>query len=168
MILSGDKSGASDYVEGINLLSNMRLCSNVPAQYAIQTALGGYQSLTELLLPEGRLYQQREICVRMISDIPGMSCKKPKGAFYVFPKIDTRRFGITDDYRFALDFLKQERVMIVQGSGFNWPDPDHFRIVYLPEVETLKKAIIRLGRFLDGYRQKISKQPDEDVKTDAV
>jgi alanine-synthesizing transaminase len=154
MILSGSKAGAADYVEGINLLSNMRLCSNVPAQYAIQTALGGYQSLKELLLPEGRLYQQREICYRMINDIPGMSCKKPKGAFYVFPKMDVQRFGIRSDYQFALDFLRQERVMIVQGTGFNWPEQDHFRIVYLPEVETLKKAITRLGRFLDGYRQK--------------
>jgi alanine-synthesizing transaminase len=136
----------------------------VPAQYAIQTALGGYQSLTELLRPGGRLYQQREICVRMINDIPGMSCKKPKGAFYVFPKMDVRRFNISDDYRFALDFLRQERVMVVQGTGFNWPDPDHFRIVYLPEAETLTKAITRLGRFLEGYRQKAEQPAADDAK----
>jgi alanine-synthesizing transaminase len=154
MVLSGNKAAAADYVEGIRLLSNMRLCSNVMAQYAIQTALGGYQSLTELLLPEGRLYRQREICCQLLNDIPGISCVKPQGAFYVFPKLDIRRFGISNDYQFALDFLKKERVMIVQGSGFSWPEPDHFRIVYLPEAEILEKAITRLSRFLDGYKQK--------------
>lgn len=154
MVLSGKKEHAKDYIEGLNMLSSMRLCSNVPAQFAIQTALGGFQSLTELLLPGGRLLQQRDICYQMLNEIPGISCTKPKGAFYVFPKVDVKRFDIQNDYRFVLDFLLSKKVMLVQGTGFNWPEPNHFRIVFLPEKELLSEAIHRLGRFLGTYRQK--------------
>lgn len=153
MVLSGNKAIAKDYIEGLNMLSNMRLCSNVPAQYAIQTALGGYQSLTELLLPGGRLRKQRDICYEMLNDIPGISCTKPQGAFYMFPKIDTKKHNITNDYQFVLDFLKAKRVMLVQGTGFNWPEPDHFRIVFLPDEHKLEIAISRLKEFLTDYRQ---------------
>lgn len=155
MVISGNKNIAQDYVEGLNILSNMRLCSNVPAQYAIQTALGGYQSLTELLLPGGRLRRQRDCCYQLLNEIPGISCTKPLGAFYAFPKIDISKFGITDDRRFVLDFLRQEKVLLVQGTGFNWPEPDHFRVVFLPTVEELTLAIRKLERFLAGYRQSL-------------
>ncbi|MGI6144906.1 MAG: pyridoxal phosphate-dependent aminotransferase [Clostridia bacterium] len=153
MVLSGNKAIAKDYIEGLDILSNMRLCSNVPAQYAIQTALGGYQSLTELLVPGGRLRKQRDLCYEMLNNIPGITCTKPKGAFYMFPKIDTKRFNITDDYQFVLDFLKEKKVMLVQGTGFNWPNPDHFRIVFLPDEHKLEIALSRLGEFLEDYRQ---------------
>lgn len=154
MILSGNKAIAQDYIAGLNMLSNMRLCSNVPGQSIIQTALGGYQSVNEYIVPGGRIYEQREFIYKALNDIPGISCVKPKAAFYAFPKIDTKRYNITDDMKFALDFLKSKRVLVVQGSGFNWKEPDHFRIVYLPRVEVLEEATNKLHSFLDGYRQK--------------
>ncbi|MBR0399018.1 MAG: aminotransferase class I/II-fold pyridoxal phosphate-dependent enzyme [Eubacterium sp.] len=153
MVLSGDKSGAEDYIEGLNMLSNMRLCSNVPAQSIVQTALGGYQSVNEYLQPGGRLYEQRELVYQMLNDIPGISVKKPQAAFYIFPKLDIRKFNITDDVKFAYDFLHEQQVLIVQGSGFNWPVPDHFRVVYLPHRRQLRQAIEKLGKFLEHYTQ---------------
>ena len=153
MILSGNKEIASDYIAGINMLSNMRLCSNVPGQSVIQTALGGYQSVNEYIVPGGRVYEQREYIYKALNDIPGVSAVKPKAAFYIFPKIDVKKFNITDDNRFALDFLREKRVLIVPGSGFNWKQPDHFRVVYLPNVETLQDASGKLAEFLSTYRQ---------------
>ncbi|MCR4443204.1 MAG: pyridoxal phosphate-dependent aminotransferase [Peptococcaceae bacterium] len=153
MVLSGKKDAAGDYIEGLNILSNMRLCSNVPAQFAIQTALGGYQSLTELIRPGGRLAKQRDCCYELVNKIPGLSCTKPKGAFYVFPRVDVKQFNITDDLKFILDFLKEKKVMLVQGTGFNWPEPDHFRIVFLPPVDELTDALNKLGDFLSTYKQ---------------
>ena len=154
MILSGNKDIAKDYMEGINMLSNMRLCSNVPGQSIIQTALGGYQSVNEYIVPGGRVYEQREFICKALNDIPGISVVKPKAAFYVFPKIDTKKFNILDDQQFALDFLQEKRVLIVPGSGFNWKQPDHFRVVYLPRVEELADATEKLADFLSTYRQK--------------
>ena len=154
MILSGNKEIAKDYMEGINMLSNMRLCSNVPGQSIIQTALGGYQSVNEYIVPGGRVYEQREFICKALNDIPGISVVKPKAAFYVFPKIDTKKFNILDDQQFALDFLQEKRVLIVPGSGFNWKQPDHFRLVYLPRVEELSDATEKLADFLSTYRQK--------------
>ena len=153
MVISGNKKRASDYIEGINLLASMRLCSNVPGQSIIQTALGGYQSIHDLTKPGGRLYEQRETCCSLISGIPGISFVKPKAAFYVFPKLDVKKFTITDDEKFVLDFLKNEKVLMVHGRGFNWPEPDHFRIVYLPDVEDLELVMGRLKKFLSAYRQ---------------
>jgi alanine-synthesizing transaminase len=154
MILSGNKNIAKDYMEGIHMLSNMRLCSNVPGQSIIQTALGGYQSVNEYIVPGGRVYEQREFICKALNDIPGISVVKPKAAFYVFPKIDTKKFNILDDQQFALDFLQEKRVLIVPGSGFNWKQPDHFRVVYLPRVEELADATEKLADFLSTYRQK--------------
>jgi alanine-synthesizing transaminase len=153
MIFSGNKKIAADYLEGVNMLSNMRLCSNVPGQSVIQTALGGYQSVNEYIVPGGRIYEQREIIFNELNDIPGLSVVKPKAAFYVFPKIDVKRFNITDDNRFALDLLKSKRILIVPGKGFNLSEPDHFRIVYLPRPSILKEAAAKMRDFLDGYRQ---------------
>lgn len=153
MSLSGDKSYCKGYIEGLNMLSSMRLCSNVPAQSIIQTALGGIQSADELLLPGGRIYEQREYIYNALNDIPGISTVKPDAAFYIFPKLDTKKFNITNDEQFALDFLRQKHVLIVQGSGFNWSEPDHFRIVYLPQLEDLKIATERLKDFLATYHQ---------------
>ncbi|MDN5308495.1 MAG: alanine-synthesizing transaminase [Eubacteriaceae bacterium] len=153
MIMTGNKSMAKDYIEGINMLASMRLCANVPAQHAIQTSLGGYQSINDLVKPGGRLYEQREIVHKRVNAIPGLSCVKPQGAFYAFPKLDVERFNITSDVQFALDFLKQEHVLMVQGSGFNWPKPDHFRIVFLPHPEDLIETMDRLERFLENYYQ---------------
>ncbi|MCI5514629.1 MAG: aminotransferase class I/II-fold pyridoxal phosphate-dependent enzyme [Oscillospiraceae bacterium] len=153
MILSGNKEIAADYIEGINMLSNMRLCSNVPAQSIVQTALGGYQSVDKYLLPGGRIYEQRECVYNALNSIPGISVKKPKAAFYAFPKIDIKKFNITDDEQFALDFLREKKVLIVHGGGFNWQEPDHFRVVYLPRVEVLNEAMDKLGDFLTTYRQ---------------
>ena len=153
MILSGNKAIAKDYIAGINMLSNMRLCSNVPGQSIIQTALGGYQSVNEYIVPGGRIYQQREFIYEAINNIPGLSAVKPKAAFYIFPKIDVKKFKITDDTRFALDFLKQQRVLLVPGSGFNWKQPDHFRLVYLPRIEVLSEATQKLEQFLESYQQ---------------
>ncbi len=154
MCLSGDKSRAKGYITGLNLLSSMRLCSNVPGQKIIQTALGGYQSIDELLLPGGRIYEQREFIYKALNDIPGVSTKKPKAAFYIFPKIDLKKIPIKDDEQFALDLLKEKKVLILQGSALNWKDPDHFRVVYLPEMRTLKTATERLSDFLANYSQK--------------
>lgn len=153
MILSGNKEIAADYIEGINMLSNMRLCSNVPAQSIVQTALGGYQSVDKYLLPGGRIYEQRECVYNALNSIPGISVKKPKAAFYAFPKIDIKKFNITDDEQFALDFLREKKVLIVHGGGFNWQEPDHFRVVYLPRVEVLNEATDKLGDFLTTYKQ---------------
>lgn len=153
MVLTGNKEDAKDYIEGINMLSSMRLCSNVPAQHAIQTALGGYQSLIELIRPGGRLYEQKEYVYKRINSIDGLSCVKPKGAFYIFAKIDTEKFHIQDDMQFALDLLKSKKVLIVQGTGFNWKTPDHFRIVTLPTVNDCKIALDRLEDFLGTYYQ---------------
>lgn len=153
MVVSGDKTGAESYIEGLDMLSSMRLCSNVPAQYSIQTALGGYQSLQELILPGGRLKEQRDYAWERLNNIPGISCTKPKGAFYLFPKLDIKRFGIESDEKFVKDFLLQEKVLLVQGTGFNWPEPDHFRIVFLPNLTDLKVALDRLESFLADYMQ---------------
>lgn len=154
MCLSGDKSHAKGYLEGINMLSNMRLCSNVPAQSVVQTALGGYQSSQELLVPGGRVYEQREFIYRALNNIPGVSAVKPKAAFYIFPKLDVERFHITDDEQFAYDFLKEQKVLVTHGKAFNWPDPDHFRVVYLPRKEVLEETMNKLELFLSKYRQK--------------
>ncbi len=153
MVLSGNKAIAESYREGLDMLSNMRLCANVTAQFAIQTALGGYQSINDLILPGGRLHEQRDVCVEAINDIPGLSVVKPRGALYCFPKIDVARFNISDDVRFILDLLQSKHMLLVQGSGFNWPVKDHFRIVFLPDKETISEAMKRLGAFLSVYRQ---------------
>ena len=154
MVLSGAKDKAKGYVEGLNMLSNMRLWSNVPAQSIVQTALGGYQSVNEYIVPGGRIYEQRNYIYEALKEIPGITVKKPKAAFYIFPKLDTARFNIHDDAQFALDFLREKQVLVVQGTGFNWVNPDHFRIVYLPDLRTLESAVQKLGEFLDGYRQR--------------
>lgn len=153
MCLCGDKSNAKGYIEGLNLLSSMRLCSNVPAQSIVQTSLGGTQSSDELLLPGGRIYEQREFIYNALKDIPGVSVVKPKAAFYIFPKLDSEKFHITDDEQFALDLLRRKKILITCGTGFNWKDPDHFRIVYLPNLEVLKKATTELADFLSTYHQ---------------
>ena len=155
MILSGNTDIARDYMEGLNMLSNMRLCSNVPGQSIIQTALGGYQSVNEYIVPGGRVYEQREFIYKAVNDIPGLSAVKPKAAFYIFPKIDVKKFNILDDQQLALDFLREKRVLFVPGSGFNWKQPDHFRLVYLPRIEVLSEAMEKLGDFLRTYRQKL-------------
>jgi alanine-synthesizing transaminase len=153
MVISGKKSIAKDYIEGLNIMASMRLCSNVPAQFAIQTALGGHQSLKDLIVPGGRLYEQRNYAHEIFSKIQGLSCVKPKGALYLFPKIDTEKFNITDDQKFVLDFLTAKRVLLVQGTGFNWKKPDHFRVVFLPTVTDLKLVAERLADFLKDYTQ---------------
>ena len=153
MILSGKKEMAKDYIEGLNMLSNMRLCSNVPAQSIVQTALGGYQSVNNYIVPGGRIYEQREYVYKVLNDIPGISVVKPKAAFYAFPKIDIKRFNILDDEKFALDFLKEKKFLIVHGGGFNWKQPDHFRIVYLPRIEILEESLNNLRDFLSTYQQ---------------
>lgn len=153
MVLSGKKDHVRDYMEGISMLSNMRLCSNVPAQSIIQTALWGYQSVEEYLVPTGRVCEQRDAIYNGLKDIPGITLVKPKAAFYVFPKIDIKKFNIHNDEQFVLDFLKSKRVLMIHGGGFNWKEPDHFRMVYLPRVEVLNKAVRKLGEFLDGYHQ---------------
>lgn len=154
MVMSGPKEHAKGYMEGIRMLSNMRLCSNVPAQSIIQTCLGGYQSVREYVKPGGRIYEQREYIYKALKDIPGITVVKPQAAFYIFPKIDVERFNITNDEQFALDLLQKKRVLLVSGSGFNWKEPDHFRIVYLPCLEDLEKAARKLREFLSTYRQK--------------
>ncbi len=153
LTLSGDKKRAASYMEGLRMLASMRLCANVPAQHAIQSSLGGYQSISEFITPGGRLYEQRDVAYEMINAIPGVSCTKPAGALYLFPKIDTARFNITDDQQFVLDFLRSEQILMVQGTGFNWPEPDHFRIVFLPRVRDLRYALERLEKFLANYKQ---------------
>lgn len=154
MILSGNKAMAADYIQGIGMLSNMRLCSNVPAQSIVQTALGGYQSVKNYIVPGGRIYEQREYIYRALNEIPGISALKPKAAFYIFPKIDVQKFHITDDERFALDLLREKRILLIHGKGFNWQEPDHFRVVYLPRMEVLEDAVGKLSDFLSDYRQK--------------
>jgi len=153
MYLSGPKKSAASYREGLDMLSNMRMCANVPAQYAIQTSLGGYQSIYDLTKPGGRLYEQRTFCWERVNQIPGVSCVKPRAALYCFPKLDLKKFHIRDDQKFIYDFLVAKRVLLVQGRGFNWPEPDHFRIVFLPNLEDLKAALDGLEEFLAEYRQ---------------
>jgi alanine-synthesizing transaminase len=153
MVLSGNKAKAADYIEGLEILSNMRLCANVPAQMAVQTALGGYQSINELIVPGGRLRDQRDLAWNMLTSIPGVSCVKPKGAIYLFPRLDPKKYNIVSDDRFVLDFLLQEKVLLVKGSGFNISDMNHFRIVFLPRTDTLADAMQRLERFLSQYSQ---------------
>lgn len=154
MVLSGNKKHVKGYIEGLNMLASMRLCSNVLSQQIIQTALGGYQSVDDLLLPGGRIYEQREYIYNAINDIPGLSAVKPKAAFYIFPKIDTARFNIYDDEKFVLDFLHEHHILLVHGGGFNWTQPDHFRIVYLPKMEDLKFTAEKMRTFLSTYKQK--------------
>jgi len=153
MVISGDKSEATDYIEGLNMLASMRLCSNVPAQSIIQTALGGRQTIYDLTAPGGRLHEQRDICHSMLATIPGITCVKPRAAFYAFPRLDVKRFGIHDDEKFVLDLLRRQHMLLVHGTGFNWPYPDHFRIVFLPPRDDLDAAMHRLGQFLADYHQ---------------
>ncbi len=153
MVISGPRHRAKGYIEGLEMLSSMRLCANVPMQHAIQTALGGYQSINELILPGGRLLEQRNKAYDLLTQIPGVSCVKPKGALYLFPKLDQKKFNIQDDRKMAMDFLLQEKVLVVHGTGFNWKQPDHFRIVTLPHVDDLELAMRRSERFLHSYRQ---------------
>jgi len=154
MVVSGEKRHARDYIEGLDMLASMRLCSNVPGQYAIQTALGGHQSIVELVSPEGRLTRQRDLAWELLTQIPGVTCFKPKAALYLFPRLDPKRYPITDDQQFILELLLEEKVLLVQGSGFNWPTPDHFRVVFLPNVDDLREAIGRIARFLEHYRKR--------------
>lgn len=154
MVISGNKKYVQGYIEGLNMLASMRLCSNVLSQQIVQTALGGHQSVDELLLPGGRIYEQREFITNALNDIPGISAVKPKAAFYIFPKIDTKKFNIRDDEQFVLDFLHEKHVLLVHGKGFNMPTPDHFRIVYLPKVDDLEKTTLALDDFLSRYKQK--------------
>lgn len=154
MVVSGDRRGARDYIEGLNILASMRLCANVPGQYAIQTALGGYQSIDDLIAPGGRLFKQRELAYDMLTSIPGVTCVKPKAALYLFPKLDPKVYPIVDDQQFIFELLREERVLVVQGTGFNWPTPDHFRVVFLPNVDDLTQSMERIARFLDGYRKR--------------
>ncbi|MFB2539707.1 MULTISPECIES: pyridoxal phosphate-dependent aminotransferase [unclassified Acinetobacter] len=153
MAISGDKSRAGDFIEGLDMLASMRLCANVQAQYAIQTALGGYQSISDLIRPNGRLYEQRELAWKLLNDIPGVSCVKPEGALYCFVKLDPKVYPINDDEKFMLELLKAEKVLLVQGTGFNWPTPDHFRLVFLPSEGELREAIARLANFLAKIRE---------------
>jgi alanine-synthesizing transaminase len=157
MIVSGDRKQAADYIEGLNMLSNMRLCANVPGQWAIQTALGGYQSINELVGEGGRLRRQRDLAYDLITAIPGVSCVKPSAALYMFPRLDPKVYPIADDREFFLELLQETRVMLVQGTGFNWPTPDHFRIVFLPHEDDLREAVGRIARFLDSYRKRQSR-----------
>ncbi|MDE2599401.1 MAG: pyridoxal phosphate-dependent aminotransferase [Rhodocyclaceae bacterium] len=154
MIVSGNKGRAHDYIEGLTLLASMRLCANVPAQFGIQTALGGYQSIDDLVVSTGRLGKQRDLAWEMLTAIPGVTCVKPKGAMYLFPRLDPEMYPIEDDQQFILELLEAEKVLLVQGSGFNWPHPDHFRVVFLPNADDLTEAIARIARFLEQYRKR--------------
>ncbi|MDB5824083.1 MAG: Aspartate aminotransferase [Herminiimonas sp.] len=154
MVVSGHKKHAKDYIEGLNMLASMRLCANAPGQYAIQTALGGYQSIKDLVAPGGRLARQRDLAHRLLTDIPGVTCVKPKSALYMFPRLDPSMYPIGDDQQFAYELLAEERVLIVQGTGFNCPTTDHFRVVFLPNTDDLGDAVGRIARFLDGYRRR--------------
>jgi alanine-synthesizing transaminase len=167
MVVSGDKSRIKDYIEGLNMLSSMRLCANVPGQYAIQTALGGYQSIDDLDAKGGRIARQRDLAWELITAIPGVSCVKPKSALYLFPKLDPEMYPIADDQEFIADLLREEKVLMVQGSGFNWVKPDHFRVVFLPHEDVLKDAIGRFARFLERYRQKHGKTATASLATKA-
>lgn len=152
--ITGPKHEAANYIEGITLLASMRLCSNVPAQHAIQTALGGYQSIDALVAPGGRLHEQRDVAYRMLNEIDGISCNQSDGALYLFPKVDTEKFNIVDDEKFMLDLLKEQKILFSHGGAFNWHEPDHFRLVFLPDVQTLTDALNRLGEFLSDYKQR--------------
>ncbi|SBS31606.1 Glutamate-pyruvate aminotransferase AlaA [Marinomonas aquimarina] len=152
MIITGPRSGIDDYISGIDMLSSMRLCANVPAQHAVQTALGGYQTINELTAPGGRLYEQRNLAWEILESIPGVYCHKPEGAMYLFPRLDPKMYNIKDDVDVALRFLKEEKVLLVHGTGFNWPTPDHLRIVFLPHVEELQPAMERFAKFLSRLR----------------
>ena len=154
LVVSGDKKSATDYIEGLNMLSNMRLCANVPGQWAIQTALGGYQSINDLVCEGGRLRKQRDLAHELITAIPGVSCVKPQAALYMFPRLDPKVYPIVDDQQFFLEVLQETKVMLVQGTGFNWADTDHFRIVFLPHEDDLREAIGRIAKFLENYRNK--------------
>ncbi|HRI91914.1 MAG TPA: pyridoxal phosphate-dependent aminotransferase [Accumulibacter sp.] len=154
MVVSGDLRDARDYIEGLDMLASMRLCSNVPGQHAIQTALGGYQSIDDLVAPNGRMCRQRDLAYELITAIPGVTCVKPKAALYMFPRLDPKLYPIRDDQKFIAEMLQKERVLLVQGSGFNWPHADHFRLVFLPHEDDLRDAIARIARFLEGYRQR--------------
>lgn len=153
MIFSGNKRIARDYIEGVKMLSNMRLCSNVPAQSIVQTALGGHQSVNDYLVPGGRIYEQREYIYQALTEIPGITCVKPKAAFYMFPKLDIERFHIKDDEKFALDLLRDKKILLIHGGGFHWEQPDHFRVVYLPRIEVLKEAVTKMADFFSYYQQ---------------
>jgi len=154
MIVSGDKKPAKDYIEGLNMLSNMRLCANVPGQWAIQTALGGYQSINDLVCEGGRLRRQRDLAYELITAIPGVTCVKPSAALYMFPRLDPKVYPVEDDQQLFLELLQETRVMLVQGSGFNYPDNQHFRIVFLPHEDDLREAIGRVARFFEGWRKR--------------
>jgi alanine-synthesizing transaminase len=154
MIVSGEKKHARDYIDGLDMLASMRLCANVPGQWGIQTALGGYQSIDDLVSSGGRLCRQRDIAHELITAIPGVSCVKPKAALYMFPRLDPKMYPIADDQEFISELLSSEKVLLVQGTGFNWPHPDHFRLVFLPHEDDLREAIGRIARFLDGYRKR--------------
>ena len=154
VVMSGQKQHARDYIEGLDILASMRLCANAPGQYAIQTALGGYQSIDDLVAPTGRLCRQRDLAHSLITQIPGVSCVKPKAALYLFPRLDPALYPIGDDQQFVLELLEEQKVLVVQGTGFNWPSTDHFRVVFLPNSDDLTEAIGRIGRFLDGYRKR--------------
>jgi alanine-synthesizing transaminase len=157
MVVSGAKHSAADYLDGLNILASMRLCSNVPGQYAIQTALGGYQSIYDLVAPGGKLARQRDLAWQLLTDIPGVTCIKPKAALYLFPRLDPEMYPIEDDQKFVLEMLEAEKVLVVQGTGFNWPTPDHFRVVFLPNMDDLTDAIGRIARFLESYRKRYGK-----------
>ena len=157
MVVSGEKRHAKDYIEGLNMLSSLRLCANTPGQLAIQTALGGYQSIKDLVAPTGRLCRQRDLAYKLLSEIPGVSVVKPKAALYMFPRLDPEVYRIEDDQQFAYELLAEEKVLIVQGTGFNWPTPDHFRLVFLPNSDDLTEAIGRIARFLESYRKRHSR-----------
>jgi alanine-synthesizing transaminase len=154
MFVSGDRSQARDYIEGLDMLASMRLCSNVPGQYGIQTALGGYQSIDDLVAPGGRMCRQRDLAHDLLTAIPGVSCAKPKATLYMFPRLDPKMYPIANDQDFIAELLQKERVLLVQGTGFNWPATDHFRLVFLPHEDDLREAIARIARFLDGYRKR--------------
>lgn len=156
MAISGEKRHAKDYIEGLNMLASMRLCANVPGQLAIQTALGGYQSIDDLVAPSGRLCKQRDLAYKMLTEIPGVTCVKPKASLYLFPRLDPKVYPIEDDQQFILDLLQEEKVLLVQGTGFNWKASDHFRVVFLPNLDDLTEAIMRIARFLENYRKKHS------------
>ncbi len=158
MIVSGKKKHAQDYIDGLGILASMRLCSNVPGQFAIQTALGGYQSINDLVAPSGRLCKQRDLAYQLLTAIPGVTCVKPKAALYMFPRMDPKMYPINDDQKFILELLETEKVLVVQGTGFNWPDSDHFRVVFLPNADDLVDAIGRIARFLEYYRKRYGKK----------
>jgi alanine-synthesizing transaminase len=168
MVVSGDKRLAADYIEGLNMLSNMKLCSNVPGQWAIQTALGGYQSINDLTCEGGRLRRQRDLAYELITAIPGVTCVKPVAALYMFPKLDPVMYPIEDDRQFFLELLRQTRVMLVQGTGFNWPESDHFRIVFLPHEDDLREAIGRIAKFLESYRNAAAAAPRQIANSSAI